>query len=142
MEPELPVPAHGFYHETGVPRELLEVTENHRKVRKTEKPPKIVKRGKPKNKVTSLIILSTNAASLKSKLKSFKHELKRSLAGVFTLQETHYATKGKVVIDDFEIFEAIRKGKQKGGTMIGAHRALKPILINELNVLTRISKTK
>ena len=52
---------------------------------------------------------------------------------MFTLQETHYATKGKVIIEDFEIFESIRKGKQKGGTMIGAHRALKPILINERN---------
>jgi hypothetical protein len=37
------------------------------------------------------------------------------------------------VIDDFEIFETIRKGKIKGGTMIGAHKGLNPILINELN---------
>ena len=78
-------------------------------------------------------ILSTNAASLKSKIKSFKHELRRSGAGVFTLQETHYAIKGKVIVEDFEIFESIRKGKQKGGTMIGAHKALHPVLIIELN---------
>ena len=37
------------------------------------------------------------------------------------------------MIEDFEIFETIRKGKIKGGTMIGAHKGLKPILINELN---------
>ena len=79
------------------------------------------------------MIFSTNAASLKSKLKSFKNELKRSKAGVFTLQETHYSTKGRVRIPDFEIFEAIRKGKQKGGTMVGVHKSLKPILITELD---------
>ena len=78
-------------------------------------------------------MFSTNAASLKSKVKSFKSELKRSLAGIFTLQETHYATKGRLVVEGFEIFEAIRKGKEKGGTMIGVNRALSPVLIAELN---------
>ena len=50
--------------------------------------------------------------------------------GLFTLQETHNTTKGKVQIEDFEIFEAIRN-KAKGGTMLGAHKALKPFLIEE-----------
>ena len=36
-------------------------------------------------------------------------------------------------ISEFEVFEAIRKGKQKGGTMIGVHKALSPVLITELN---------
>ena len=79
-----------------------------------------------------LCIMSTNAAQLKGKLNSFKSELKYSSVGLFTLQETHYATKGKVKIEGFEIFEAIRK-KVKGGTMIGAHKGLKPILISEYN---------
>ena len=52
---------------------------------------------------------------------------------MFTLQETHYATKGKVVIPDFSVFEAIRKGKQKGGPMIGIHSALSPVLVTELD---------
>ena len=77
--------------------------------------------------------MSTNAASLKSKLPSFKRELERSGAGIFTLQETHFSNKGKLSIDNFEVFEAIRKGKEKGGTMIGVHSALKPVLILELN---------
>ena len=79
-----------------------------------------------------LKIFSTNAASLKSKLKSFRSELKSSNAGIFTLQESHYTKKGRVAVADFEVFEAIRKGKQKGGTMIGVHKALKPVLITEL----------
>ena len=45
----------------------------------------------------------------------------------------HFCTKGKVFIDDFEVFEAIRKGKEKGGTMIGVHTALRPVLIEEYN---------
>ena len=40
--------------------------------------------------------------------------------------------KGKLKIENFEIFEAIRK-KQKGGTILGAHKALNPILIEECN---------
>ena len=67
-------------------------------------------------------MFSSNAASLKSKLKSFKSELKRSNASIFTLQETHYSTKGQQKIADFEIFEAIRKGKEKGGTMMGVKK--------------------
>ena len=49
------------------------------------------------------------------------------------MQETHHATKGKIQIDSFVTFEAIRKHKKKGGTIIGVHQSLKPILINEYN---------
>ena len=38
--------------------------------------------------------MSVNAAQLKGKLNSFKNELKSCDAGVFTVQETHYASKG------------------------------------------------
>ena len=53
-------------------------------------------------------------------------------AGVITLQETHFKRKGKLNknLKDFEFFEAIRK-KAKGGTLIGAHKSLDPILIEE-----------
>ena len=81
-------------------------------------------------KETELFIVSANAAQLKSKLSSFKSILKQTNAGIFTIQESHYPTKGKLKIENFEIFEAIRK-KGKGGTIIGAHRALKPCLIQE-----------
>ena len=78
-----------------------------------------------------MCIVSANAAQLKSKLRSFnKSILDYSNAGVFTIQESHYSTKGKIQIENFEIFEAIRS-KSKGGTMIGAHKSLKPCLIQE-----------
>ena len=91
---------------------------------------KKVNRGNKKGKETELCMMSANAAQLKGKLNSFKGELKSSNAAIFTVQETHYATKGKIQIPNFEIFEAIRK-KHSGGTLIGAHKALKPMLIAE-----------
>ena len=48
------------------------------------------------------------------------------------MQETHFNKKGKLnaKLQDFEIFEAIRK-RQKGGTLLAAHKSLDPILIEE-----------
>ena len=88
-----------------------------------------IKRGR-KNKETFVNIFSTNAAQLGGKIKSFRNELKETNAAVFTVQETHYASKGKIKVDNFEIFEAIRN-KAKGGTAIGILKALKPFLIKE-----------
>ena len=93
---------------------------------------KKIRRGNKHKKEFRLTIFSTNAAQLKGKLNSFKSELKRTNSGIFTVQETHFGTKGKIQVDNFEVFEAIRK-KVKGGTVIGAHKALKPVLISEYN---------
>ena len=128
LECELWILPSGFHPDNRVSRELLVEPK-----KKTIDPPTIVKRAKKKNKETSINIFSTNAASLKTKLKSFKNELKRCNSSIFTLQETHFNRKGKVAIDNFEIFETIRKGKIKGGTMIGAHKGLNPVLISEHN---------
>ena len=52
-------------------------------------------------------------------------------AGIKILQETHLK-KGKInnKFNDFYIFEAIRK-KHNGGTLIGVHKSLDSILIEE-----------
>ena len=76
-------------------------------------------------------IFSLNLAGIQSKLSSFKQEIRRTNSALFTAQETHYATKGKASFEGFEVFETIRKHKEKGGTMIGAHKALKPVLITQ-----------
>ena len=91
---------------------------------------KKIRRGCKKKNDLNLCIFSTNAAQLKGKINSFKSEIKRINAGIFTIQETHYATKGKIQIENYEVFEAIRK-KVKGGTAVGVHKALKPVLICE-----------
>ena len=91
---------------------------------------KKIRRGGNKNKNQELVIFSTNAAGLKSKIQSLKNELKSVSASIFTIQETHFAKKGKLKIDNFSIFEAIRN-KYNGGTLIGVHNSLKPMLISE-----------
>ena len=47
-----------------------------------------------------------------------------------TLQETHSKRKGKIQLDNFVTFEAIRKAKG-GGTLIASHKDLNPKLISE-----------
>ena len=63
-------------------------------------------------------------------MQSLKNEIKNVNASIFTVQETHFPKKGKMKMENFTIFESIRK-KQNGGTMIGVHNSLKPMLISE-----------
>ena len=95
-----------------------------KKQRRTKRGGRKVKKSEP------LVIFSNNVAGLKKKIDSFKLEVKELKAAVFTLQETHFAKKGKLKMEEYEIFESIRK-KEKGGTLIGAHKALNPMLIQE-----------
>ena len=81
---------------------------------------------------TNLCVFTANAAGAKNKALSLKNELKSLGAGIFTLQETHYKKKGYFGLQDWEIFESIRK-KEYGGTMIGVHQGLNPILIEEFS---------
>ena len=93
---------------------------------------KRIKRGgrRQKHKSENLTIFSTNAAGLKNKSPSLRNEINSLNAAVFTIQETHFNKKGKFVMKNYEIFEAIRN-KEKGGTLIGVHASLNPILITE-----------
>ena len=85
------------------------VKKSNNKKKNVKKSKKKINRGNKKKKETMLCMMSTNAAQLKGKLGSFKSELKSCNAGIFTVQETHYATKGKLQVENFEVFEAIRK---------------------------------
>ena len=77
-------------------------------------------------------IFSANGAGCISKVQSIVDNINNINAGIVTLQETHFKKKGKLnsKLPDFEFFEAIRK-KVKGGTIIGVHKSLDPILIEE-----------
>ena len=58
---------------------------------------KKIKRGnKSKNIESDMVIFSTNAAQLKGKLESLKSEINDLKVTLFTFQETHYKTKGRV----------------------------------------------
>ena len=102
-------------------------------VRKLDKRKKKVKRGGRKvnkTKNEKLNILSANSQGLKQKIPSLKHEIRNLNAAVFTIQETHFRKKGYFKMENYEVFEAIRK-KQSGGTLVGVHKALNPTLIEE-----------
>ena len=85
------------------------------------------------NKVNKLVhMFSANAAGCANKMKSLVNNIKTLDAAIVTLQETHFLRKGKLnsELDNFEVFEAIRK-KSKGGSAIAVHKGLKPVLIEE-----------
>ena len=86
-------------------------------------------RGKKSDKVIK--IYTTNAAGLKSKMKSLSAQVKSLDIPIFTVQETHFTTKGKIKIDGYIVFESIRTKKKNGGTAIGVHETLNPVLIEE-----------
>ena len=79
-----------------------------------------------------LSLFTANAAGLKLKTQTLKNELNYSECGIFTLQETHYRKKGKLSIENWEIFDSIGS-KASGGSMLGAQKALNPILVEEYN---------
>ena len=86
-----------------------------------------------KKQFEKIHLLHTNAADLKHKSEDLKNKIKYFETKIFSLNETHYKKKGHFKLENFVIFEAIRKNKEKGGTMIGIHEGLKPVLIEEYN---------
>ena len=76
------------------------------------------------------MILTTNAADLRMKTESLKSVINHFGSTVFSVQETHYRKKGKFNLDNFQIFEALRT-KEGGGTMLGVHVSLQPVLVSE-----------
>ena len=59
-------------------------------------------------------LFSTNCAGLvNGKVDSLKNEVKQSGATIVTLQETHFLRKGRLVLNNMVVFEAI--GSRKGG---------------------------
>ena len=74
--------------------------------------------------------MTANAAGMKLKAQSIINIINNQNIGIFTLQETHFLKKGKLKLQGWQTFESIRKMKG-GGSMIGAHESLNPILINE-----------
>ena len=76
-------------------------------------------------------MFSANADGLNKKGHSLKYQIKNCNAGIFTVQETNFKKKGRFKLEDFEVFESIRQNKEKGGTLVGIHRSLQPVLIEE-----------
>ena len=98
--------------------------------RKTRK--RVNKKRNMKNRIASnLKLFSTNGAGVAGgKVNSLKSAVRDVKANLVTIQETHCRRKGTIQIEDFIIFEAIRKAKG-GGTMIASHKDFGPKLIQE-----------
>ena len=111
-------------------------TENPKKIQNHEKSKKSIKdkNEKDTNKVEvndqSMNILTVNAADLRMKVKSLKSIIHKQNITIFSVQETHYNKKGKFLLENFVIFEAIR-AKQGGGSLVGIKGELQPVLISE-----------
>ena len=86
-----------------------------------------IRRGGQSIKGQQLKIVSTNSQG--DKFASLVGLVKSKNVAVFTVQETKSRKKNKHSLEHFIIFEAIRK-KMGGGTMIGVHESLNPILIS------------
>ena len=78
----------------------------------------------------NLNLLTTNSADLRMETKCLKDLISMFKTSIFSVQESHFKKKGKFAIENFTIFEAIRK-KEGGGSMLGVHVSLKPVLISE-----------
>ena len=78
---------------------------------------------------SDIVICSNNCDGVNKKTEILKAELNRTQSKIFTLQETHLSSKGKLQINEMHIFEAIRK--KEHGLMIGVHVSNHPILISE-----------
>ena len=78
-------------------------------------------------------MFSNNCGGANKKVESLKCELKRTNSTIFNLQETHFSQKGKVSIENFQIYEAIRQTEH--GSMLGVHVSLQPVLVSEYSDL-------
>ena len=69
---------------------------------------------------------------MKYKVEDLKNKIKYFELSIVSVQKTHYRRKGQFKLD-YVVFEAIRKHKEKGGSMLIVHENLKPVLIKEFN---------
>ena len=97
-----------------------------------------IKRGKRKSKnVRTLFsenktfILGGNSAGLQNKKESFQRNISLFKPAVYFIQESKLSKKGKIVIDDYAIFELIRYNTGGGGLLTAVHKSLNPVNVSE-----------
>ena len=81
----------------------------------------------------TLRLIGVNANGLKSKLSTFKKVIFDLQPALFFIQESKYKTEGRFKIENFQIFELIRKNKEGGGLALGCLKELKPVWLREGN---------
>ena len=80
----------------------------------------------------SLRLLGVNAAGLKSKFTSFKKVLEDLKPSVFFMQETKFQDEGHIKLDEYIVYEHLRKKEKAGGGLaLGCLKDLNPCLVSE-----------
>ena len=92
---------------------------------------KRARRKRVKDISTCLRFMGVNSAGLKSKFTTFKKVLSELKPSVFFIQETKFKTEGKLKLDNYLVFELLRKSKEGGGLAIGCEPNLKPAWVRE-----------
>ena len=98
-----------------------------------------VKRGKRKSKIrtenkyieNSMFILGSNAAGLINKKESFLRNIAIFKPAAYFIQESKVTQKNQVLVDDYIIFEHVRKHSGGGGVLTAVHKALNPISVSD-----------
>ena len=91
---------------------------------------KKTRRGKRKSAKAfskSLTLVGVNAAGLRSKLTTFKKVVTELKPSVFFIEETKHKEAGKLTLENYVIFELIRKSKDGGGLELGCVKDLQPV---------------
>ena len=90
------------------------------------------KRKSAKNVEKSLRFLGVNAAGLRSKLMTFKKVLAELEPSVFFIEETKFKDCGKFKLENFIIYELVRKSRDGGGGLaLGVAKELQPVWVRE-----------
>ena len=92
------------------------------------------KRKGAKNVIKSLRFLGVNAAGLRAKLMSFKNVLFDLKPSVFLIEETKFKDCGKLKLENYVIYELVRKSRDGGGGLaLGVLKELQPAWVREGN---------
>ena len=84
-----------------------------------------------KHVTKSLRFLAVNANGLRSKLRTFKQVLSKLNPAVFFVEESKYRDAGRLKLENYIIFELIRKDKDGGGLALGCAQELQPVWLRE-----------
>ena len=108
------------------------------------------RRKKHKNFNKQLRFLGVNAGGLRPKLLTFKKILNELKPSVFLIEETKYKDEGKMKIENYLIFELVRKSRDGGGGLaLGCLKELNPVWVRDggsdieaLSVVISVRKMK
>ena len=111
------------------------VNGNHKEEKQAKSKKKKTRRGCcRRNKSENLVVTGTNANGLNTKKDSLLDMLETEKPHVFMIQETKMKRKNQWIVDEYELFEKPRKGKEGGGILIGIRRNLDcstPVIVSD-----------